>query len=162
MNDPINEQAACVARIRAGERQAEGPLLKPCPFCGSEVVRDYVSDEYHREISCAHCGIAMWMSDEDWNTRALPPEQPNADTERNAFTITTFLDQIDAASPEIEFWNSIKSGTCPVSMDAHPHRGEGGATTAIYEGSKLIGLTIVMRDELNRTVLVCADTRTTN
>lgn len=43
--------------------------LKPCPFCGNEVIRDYVNDEYHHDISCSDCGETFRMSDEQWNTR---------------------------------------------------------------------------------------------
>ena len=44
--------------------------LKPCPFCGSEVVRDYVNDCYHQDISCSECGESFRMSSEAWNRRA--------------------------------------------------------------------------------------------
>lgn len=43
--------------------------LKECPFCGGEVIRDYVNNSYYEDISCHTCGESFRMSDEAWNTR---------------------------------------------------------------------------------------------
>ena len=45
--------------------------LKPCPFCGGEVVRDNTIDPYIASISCSECGDDYNISDEQWNTRPL-------------------------------------------------------------------------------------------
>ena len=47
--------------------------LKPCPFCGSEVVRDRVNDPHYLDISCSECGESFRMNDEQWNRRAPSP-----------------------------------------------------------------------------------------
>lgn len=44
--------------------------MKPCPFCGSEVVRDFVNNDQFKDISCNKCGESFRMTDEQWNTRA--------------------------------------------------------------------------------------------
>lgn len=70
-----------------------------------------------------------------------------------------FVDQIEAMEPETAFWQSLPDKLGPVQLDGAPHRGEGGATTAIYQHGKLLGLSVCMRDEHNRTLLVCVDLR---
>ncbi len=81
---------------------------------------------------------------------------------RSGVLLAVVQDQIDACSPETEFWQALSSGEAPQSLDGAPHRGEGGATTLIYDGGKLVGLSVCQRDEWNRTVLVCVDLRTAN
>jgi hypothetical protein len=70
-----------------------------------------------------------------------------------------FQDQLEAAQPEQNFWHSFRNGKAPVSLEGHPHRGEGGSTTLIYLGSELVGVSTISRDPMNWTVLVCVDLR---
>lgn len=74
-------------------------------------------------------------------------------------TVQLFLDELDAMQPEIAFWNTLDDHQSPFRMEGHPHRGEGGATTACYQNGQLVGTTIRMRDEYNRTLLICTDLR---
>lgn len=81
---------------------------------------------------------------------------------RSGVRLAVFLDQIEAMNPETEFWQTLSSGKAPQFLDGAPHRGEGGATTLIYDGGKLVGVSVCQRDENNRTVLVCVDLRPAN
>lgn len=74
-------------------------------------------------------------------------------------TVETFQDETDAIQRETVFSFSLDSGNAPFSAANYPHIGEGGATSAYYQGVRLVGLVARVRDDFNRTVLVCTDLR---
>ena len=45
--------------------------LKPCPFCGGEVVREATGVGQITEVSCGECGRCLQISDEEWNRRPI-------------------------------------------------------------------------------------------
>ena len=74
-------------------------------------------------------------------------------------TTELFLDEIDAIQVETRFALLLDNGRSPFRAEPHPHIGEGGATTAYYQNAKFVGLSSRVRDDLNRTLLVCVDLR---
>lgn len=76
--------------------------------------------------------------------------------------VGTFVDEIDACTPEEAFWRALDDGGSPFRTEGHPHHGEGGSTTACFQGGKLVGITSRIRDELNRTILLRVDLREQN
>lgn len=77
-------------------------------------------------------------------------------------TTETHLDELDAIQQETRFSLGLDNGKSPFRAEAHPHIGEGGATTAYYQNAQLVGLASRVRDDLNRTILVCVDLRSNN
>ncbi len=74
-------------------------------------------------------------------------------------TTDLFIDEHDAIQQETRFALGLDSGKALFRADPHFHVGEGGATTAYYQNAKLVGLASRVRDDFNRTVLVCVDLR---
>lgn len=71
-----------------------------------------------------------------------------------------FPDELDAIVEETRWAiDVLDSGKAPFRSEVHAHVGEGGATTAYFQDVKLVGLAIRVRDDLNRTHLVCTDLR---
>jgi len=103
-------------------------------------------------------GMAKSVDDADEIVAALFTEldAARADSAREKVIVQRFQDQIDACSPETEFWASLNDPRRPQELDGHPHRGEGGATTLIYHGAKLVGVSVMARDPSNFTVLITA------
>jgi len=74
-------------------------------------------------------------------------------------TTELFLDEIDAIEVEFRFGFNLDTGQSPFRAESHPHIGEGGATTPYYQGGKLVGFSSRVRDDGNRTMLLCFDLR---
>lgn len=70
-------------------------------------------------------------------------------------TYEVFVDELDAILQETRWSLGLDTGKSPFRSEAHPHIGEGGATTAYYQNAQLVGLASRVRDDLNRTILVC-------
>lgn len=79
--------------------------------------------------------------------------------ERLAPQVESFQDEIDAIQKETRFRHDLDDDTAPFRVESQPHIGEGGATTAYYQGAKLVGFSSRLRDALNRTLLVCINLR---
>jgi hypothetical protein len=68
--------------------------------------------------------------------------------------VQTFLDQIDADFAAIKWLNS-RPGVNRVERHNH----SSGRTCSAWAGTTLLATTVVVRDELNRSILVCHDLR---
>lgn len=88
------------------------------------------------------------------DSTALRARVSELEADREALSVQCFLDQIDACEPEKAFWSSLDDHQSPLLLNGYPHRGEGGSTTLAYHGTKLLGISIMARDENNRTVLI--------
>ncbi len=102
---------------------------------------------------------------------AVGPELPDRDVSPYASTddltdpklvpvvVALFVDERDARVPEKAFWRALDHKAAPFRMEIHAHQGEGGATTTLHQGGKLVGVTARIRDEHNRTLLLRIDLR---
>ena len=69
------------------------------------------------------------------------------------------LDELDAIREETDWLLELDTGRSPFSSEVQLHLGEGGSTSAQFQGGKMVGLSTRFRDENNRTILVCVDLR---
>ena len=74
-------------------------------------------------------------------------------------TISLHLDQADAELAEAVWALKLNDGKSPFRSEPVQHVGEGGHTTTHYQNTKLVGLSSCVRDDFNRTILVCVDLR---
>lgn len=70
-----------------------------------------------------------------------------------------FQDEIEARTEETRWKLDLDSGQAPFREENYPHVGEGGCTTTYFQGGKLVGLSTRVRDDYNRTLLLCVDLR---
>ncbi len=70
-----------------------------------------------------------------------------------------FVDELDAIQAEYQFALGLDSGRAPFTSIQSVHIGEGGCTTIYQQEGRNIGLSNRLRDEFNRTLLVCVDLR---
>jgi len=69
-----------------------------------------------------------------------------------------FLDELDACEDETSFWNSLLDGKSPSRIQGQPHKAD-GSTTIVYQRSVPVGITVLFRDDFNRTFLATTDLR---
>lgn len=79
--------------------------------------------------------------------------------ERIAPKAGRFQDEIDAIGEETMFRLELDNGTAPLTAETSVHLGEGGASTAYFQNTKLVGFSSRLRDPWNFTILVCTDLR---